>query len=244
MKDFSKDQLIDKIVKLKEENVRQANALNDILNLIMPAEKKTKPSGETKPVKQLPKKSELLKEQVALEKQYIDGTQETLNAEYTVKVGSKSSFDDLYKMAEHKFEFDNSTSTGLALLFTNLKQQKPYTRDPEWNGNIQLKTSSCIVLWRMINAYRGKGFYEAKEFLAMLQLLGPELSKTVKTIDEKNMSIKGLHTRLNEIDNILDSGDFETDLTEEEEKSILATAESVIKTEKEIEDEVNPIIEA
>jgi archaellum biogenesis protein FlaJ (TadC family) len=93
-------------------------------------------------------------------------------------------------------------------------------------------------------SYKGKGFYEAKAFLEMIQLIGPELSNAVKTIDEKNVALRGLHNRLNEIDNILDSGEFENDLTEEEEKTLLEESKNVIKTEQAIEDEVNPEVNA
>ena len=196
------------------------------------------------PAKELPKKSELLKEQIALEKQYVTESRASLEETYSVKVGSKGNFDKLCKMIEHDVEFDHSTATGIALLYSNLKQQKPFTRDDDWNGSILLKTSSCLVLWKAIMSYKGKGFYEAKAFLEMIQLIGPELSKAVKTIDDKTTALRGLHNRLNEIDNILDSGDYETDLTEEEEKELLKESESVIKTEQAIEDEVNPEIDA
>lgn len=191
-----------------------------------------------------PKKSELIKEQIALEKQYTTESNAMIEQTYSVKVGTKSSFDRLMKYIEHDAEFDHSTATGIALLFSNLKQQKPFTRDAEWNGSILLKTSSCLVLWKSLMSFKGKGFYEAKSFLETIQLIGPELSKAVNIIDEKNVALRGLHSRLNEIDNILDSGEFENDLTEEEEKALLEESASVIKTEQEIENEVNPEVNA
>lgn len=195
---------------------------------------------EQKKVVEKPKKSDLLKEMVSLEKQYTSESNAMLEQIYSVKVGSKSNFDKLVKHIEHDIEFDHSTATGIALLYSNLKQQKPFTRERDWNGTIQLKTSSCLVLWKSLMMYKGKGFFEAKAFLETIQLIGPELSKAVKTIDEKQIALRGLHDRLNEIDNILDCGEFENDLTEEEEKVILADSEAVIKTEQAIEDEVNP----
>lgn len=194
--------------------------------------------------KELPKKSELLKEQITLEQQYTNGTQEMLEEIYTVKIGSKGNFERLIKMIEHDVEFDHSTATGLALLYSNLKQQKPFTREDDWNGTLQLKTSSCMVLWKILMSFKGHGFFEAKAFLEMIQLIGPEVSEAVKVINDKTASLRGLHTRLNEIYNILDSGDCENDLTEEEEKALLAESQSVIKQEQEIEDEVNPSVEA
>ncbi len=198
----------------------------------------------TEEVVSKPKKSDLIKEQVDLEKQYTTESAAMLEQTYSVKVGTKSNFEKLIKYIEHDVEFDHSTATGIALLFSNLKQQKPFTREHDWNGSILLKTSSCLVLWKSLMSYKGKGFYEAKAFLEMIQLIGPELSNAVKTIDEKNVALRGLHNRLNEIDNILDSGEFENDLTEEEEKALLEESKNVIKTEHAIEDEVNPEVNA
>lgn len=192
---------------------------------------------------ELPKKSDLIREQIELEKQYESESVQLLEDTYSVKIGSKGNFDRLVKMVEHEFEFDYRTATGLALLYSNLKQQKPFTREDDWNGSIILKTSSCLMMWKFINTYKGKGFFEAKAFLEMIQLVGPEVSKACKTIDDKQTAVKGLHLRLNEIDNILDSGKFENDLTEEEEKALIADVKGVIKKEEEIENEVDPNVE-
>lgn len=191
----------------------------------------------------LQKKSDLIKEQIELEKQYEDGTVTMLEETYSVKIGSKGNFDRLVKMVEHDFEFNYNTATGLALLYSNLKQQKPFTREEEWNGNIFLKTSSCLMMWQFITTYKGTGFFDAKAFLEMIQFVGPELSKHVRTINDKQKSLRGLHLRLDEIDNLLDSGEYENDLTEDEEKQLVSELKDTIKKEREMEDEVNPEVE-
>lgn len=187
-----------------------------------------------------PKKSDLIKEMISLEKQYVTGSNAMLEETYNIKVNSKSNFERLIKFVEHDAIFDNQTATGVVLLYSNFKQQKPFTREKDWNGAIQLKTSSCLILWKALMSFKGKGYYEAKSFLEMIQLVGPELSNAVKTIDNKNISLRGLHSRLNEIDNIIDSNDYESDITEEEEKALREDEQNVIKTEQSIEDEVNP----
>lgn len=193
---------------------------------------------ETDPPK--PKKSELLNEQVTLENQYAEGVKSNLNSVYTVKIGSKKNFNSIMRYIEHDVEFDHATSTYVVMLYSNMKQQKPYLRDPEWNGTIQLIENSCVTLWKTLMSYKGHGVHEAESFLEMIQDLGQDLSKTIKTIREKNESVRGLHTRLNEIYNIIDSGEYENDLTEEEEKAILAKSDSIIKTEHSIEDDIRP----
>ena len=130
---------------------------------------KTKKVEDTQEVVQKPKKSELLKEQISLEKQYTDGTYAMLEETYSVKVGTKGNFDRLSKYIEHDADFDHSTAIGISLLYSNLKQQKPFTREDDWNGVIQLKTSSCLVLWKSLMTYHGKGFFEVKSFLEMIQ---------------------------------------------------------------------------
>lgn len=191
----------------------------------------------------LQKKSDLIKEQIELENQYETETVNMLEETYSVKIGSKGNFDRLVKMIEHEFEFDYNTATGLALLYSNLKQQKPFTREDEWNGCIFLKTSSCLMLWRFITTYKGKGFFDAKSFLEMIQYVGPDVSKHVHTINDKQKALRGLHLRLDEIDNLLDAGKYENDLTEDEEKKLVDELKNVIKKEREIEDEVNPEVQ-
>lgn len=189
-----------------------------------------------------PKKSDLLKEQVTLENQYAEGVKTNLNSVYTVKIGSKKNFNSLMRYIEHDAEFDHTTAAYIVMLYSNLKQQKPFLREPDWNGTIQLIENSCVTLWRLLSSYKGRGVHEGESFLELVQDLGQDLSKTVKTIREKNESVRGLHTRLNQIYNIIDSGDCENDLTEEEEKEILAKSDSIIKTEHRIAEEVNPEI--
>jgi hypothetical protein len=204
-------------------------------------EKNTKQEEVAQPK---PKKSELLKEQVTLEKQYADGFKANLNEIYTVKVGSKKNFNSILKIVEHDAEFDHSSAVALKMLHSNLKQQKQFVREDDWNGTIQLIQGSCVTLWKILMAYKGHGVFEVDHFLDVIQDLGQDLSKTIKTIDEKNESIRGLHTRLNQIYNIIDSGEYENDVTEEEEKQILAKSDMIIKKEQEIEDEVEPVVNA
>lgn len=188
----------------------------------------------------LPKKSDLLKEQVELENQYNDLSTTYLEKVYPIKIGNKSNVSKLIRFVEHDAEFDHSTATGITILYNNLKNEKDSIKGKEWDGVFKLRTASCLILWKTLMSYKGKGFFEAKEFLNMVQLVGPELSEAVKLIDADNLALRGYHSRLNEIDTILESGKYETDITEEEEKDILSKSKFLIKQEKAIEDEVNP----
>lgn len=223
------------------DNEKEKDVLENQENVVEQTENVDTTAGTD--TSERPKKSDLIREQIELEKQYESESVQMLEDTYSVKIGSKANFDKLIKMVEHEFEFDYHTATGLALLYSNLKQQKPFTREDDWNGSILLKTSSCLMMWKFISTYKGKGFFEAKAFLEMIQLIGPEVSKACNTINEKQTAVRGLHLRLDEIDNILDSGKFENDLTEEEEKALIADVKGVIKNEEKIENEVDPNVE-
>lgn len=191
--------------------------------------------------KVIQKRSELIKEQIALEKQYNEESQKIVEETYFITVGSKNAFDKIYKYIETSVEWDYTTATGVALLFTNLKQQKPFTREKDWDGKIELKTSSCLSLWKMFMSMKGRGFYEARNFLDSLMLVGPELSKTVGEIQDKQLVVRHFHDRINVIDNLLDAGEYENDITDEEAKALYGEKEeSLVKREEKLEDEVLP----
>ena len=193
--------------------------------------------------KPLPKKSELLNEQIALEKQYDSESAAMLEETYNVKFGTKGAFDKMMKYLEHDVEFDHGTATGLILLYANMRQQKQFTREKDWNGEVQLKTSSCLMLWKFLMGHKGHGFFEAKAFLETIQVVGQDISKAINTINEKQTALRGIHNRLNEIYNQLDSNSFENDLTPEQEKELLEKSKEVVKNEEEINNEVNPDVE-
>ena len=193
--------------------------------------------------KSLPKKSELLNEQIALEKQYDSESAAMLEETYNVKFGTKGAFDKMMKYLEHDVEFDHGTATGLILLYANMRQQKQFTREKDWNGEVQLKTSSCLMLWKFLMGHKGHGFFEAKAFLETIQVVGQDISKAINTINEKQTALRGNHNRLNEIYNQLDSNSFENDLTPEQEKELIEKSKEVVKNEEEINNEVNPDVE-
>lgn len=188
----------------------------------------------------LPKKSELLQEQIDLEKQYDSGSAALIEETHSVKFGTKGAYDKMVKYIEKDAEFDHSSATGLVLLYSDIKQQKPFTRETDWNGDIMLKTSSCLVLWKTMMTIKGKGFFEARAFLEAIQLLGPDLSKIVNNINDKQAALRGLHNRLNEIYNQLDAGEYENDLTPEQEAEMLQKSKQIIETEEAMKDEVAP----
>lgn len=191
----------------------------------------------------LDKKSELLQEQISLEKQYDSESSAMLSETYSVKFGSKGAFDKMLKYLEHDAEFDKGTATGLVLLYSDMRGQKPYTREADWNGEVQLKTSSCLMLWKFLMTHKGHGFFEAKSFLETIQLVGQDITKSINTINEKNAALRGIHDRLDVIYTKLDKGEFENDLTPEQEKELLEKSKDTIKTEEEIDSEVNPVVE-
>jgi hypothetical protein len=239
------NELKEKLETVQTEVNEESPNLNEQSETVPPAESEQPEKVENADGEKatLPKKSELLKEQIELEKQYDSESAAMLEDTYNVKFGTKGAFDRMMKYLEKDVEFDHSTATGLALLYSNMRQQKPFTREADWNGEVQLKTSSCLMLWKFLMAHKGHGFWEAKAFLETIQLVGQDISKSINTINEKQTALRGIHDRLNVIYNKLDSNEYENDLTEEEEKALLESSKEVIKNEEELNNEVNPSVD-
>lgn len=195
---------------------------------------------ENQEEKKLPKKSELIEEQKTLVDQYNKQAEALINKEFSVNVGNKFQFNKLCKFVEKEIKADYMTASGIVMLQSNLKQQKPYTNEDDWNGYILLNTQSCKALWKGIQQWEGKGAFDAIDFLRTLQLVGPEVAKAVNSINDEQVSMRGLHTRLDEIDGILDRGEYENDVPDEEAKEVVKEEE---EKNDEIQQEVNPQVE-
>jgi hypothetical protein len=189
------------------------------------------------PEKELQKKSELLKEQKDLVEQYNKGIEELLNKEFEVNVVNRSQFDKLCKFVEKEIKVTNMSAANVLMLHSNLKQQKPSTRVDGWNGKIIMNLTSCKALWNGFREWEGRGVFDAASFLGLVQLVGPEVSKVIAQNNKDIIPLNGLHTRLSEIDDMLDRGDYIDDMPEE--KAELVTKDSEERIE-DIKNEVDP----
>lgn len=192
--------------------------------------------GDGEPA-ELPKKSELLAEQKDLLDQYNKGIEEIMNKEFEVDVVNKSQFDKLCKFVEKDIKITNMNAANVIMLHSNLKNQKPLTRVDGWDGKIKMNIASCRALWQGFRDWDGRGVYDATSFLTLVQLVGPEVSKVLAENNKELVPLNGLHTRLSEIDDILDRGEYEDDVPEEKAETVVKDAEERIDR---IGEEVDP----
>lgn len=187
-----------------------------------------------------PKKSELVKEMKELEEQYKNLFSTFLNKEFSVVVGTRKNFNRLRKFVESQMPVSYLSCVNAELLLKNIQQQSDFTKLPDWNGEILLNTTSCQVLMRAIQEWKGNGAYEAREMLELLMTnkTWESLTRHLKTINDDQESMRGLHTRLSEIDNILENPEaYENDMPDVETESLNKQEEKVAEAVKE---ELNP----
>lgn len=187
--------------------------------------------------RELPKKSELLAEQKDLVDQYNKGIEEIMNKEFEVNVVNKSQFDKLCKFVEKDIKVTNMNAANVIMLHSNLKNQKPQTRVDGWDGKIKMNIASCRALWQGFRDWDGRGVFDATSFLTLVQLVGPEVSKVLADNNKDLIPLNGLHTRLSEIDDILDRGEYEDDVPEEKAETVVKDAEERVDK---IGEEVDP----
>lgn len=158
--------------------------------------------------KQPLKKSELLAEQQALFALNESLLKDMQEREYTIDLKTKKIFDNLLKFLEKDSPWGHTTATGLIMLYHNLREQKEFTKDQDWNGVINLRAANVTILWSMVTKMTGKGFYEAKAFVELMAVCGESLSKAVQQAHNDNAKLRETHHSLSMIDDQLAGGDF------------------------------------
>ncbi len=176
-------------------------------------------------------KSELLAEQNELFELNESLLKEMQEREYTVDLKTKKIFDSLLKFLEKDAPWGHTTATGLIMLYHNLREQKEVTKDKEWDGAIKLRSANVTIMWSMVTKMTGKGFYEAKSFVELMAVCGESLSKAVQAAHNDNAKLRENHHRLSQLDDLLASGNYVNDVTEETSSPSIA-------------DEVDPVVEA
>lgn len=180
--------------------------------------------------KQPLKKSELLAEQQALFDLNENLLKEMQEREYDVDLKTKKIFDSLLKFLEKDSPWGHTTATGLIMLYHNLREQKEFTKDQDWDGKIKLRSANVTILWSMVTKMTGKGFYEAKAFVELMAVCGESLSKAVQEAHNDNAKLRETHHSLSKIDDQLAAGDFIDDVKTDEGTSSMVN-------------EVNPVAE-
>jgi len=175
-------------------------------------------------------KSNLLAEQKDLFEANEKLLKEMQEREYTIDLKTKKIFDGLLKFLEKDAPWGHTTATGLIMLYHNLREQKEFTKSKDWDGAIKLRSASVTIMWSMVTKMTGKGFYEAKSFVELMAVCGESLSKAVQAAHADNAKLRENHHSLSIVDDLLASGDYVNDVTED-------------STSVSIANEVDPIVE-
>ncbi len=120
--------------------------------------------------------------------------------EYKIPFGTTKLYKQLMKFLEKEAEWGHTTATGLIMLYSNLKEQQPVTREKDWDGNINVRGTSVTILWQMVTSMKGKGFFAARDFVELMAAFGQELSAVVQKVHEDNQALRDNHVRMSELD--------------------------------------------
>ncbi len=170
-----------------------------------------------KPETQKEKRSDVLKEHKLLLKQNEDLLKEMQEREYIVNFKDKGVYGRFCKFLEKDCEWTHTTSAGLIMLYNNVRQEKVKTKEDDWNGDIVLRSVNVSTLWQMLTTMKGKGFYEAKQFVELMAVIGQPISEAVRQVHKDNESLRDAHEALARLDDKLDRGDLIEDVKETKE---------------------------
>jgi predicted SnoaL-like aldol condensation-catalyzing enzyme len=162
-----------------------------------------------------------MSEIVADKKEALAKNEDLLRAlqqnEYEIPVGKTKLFKQLMKFLEKDAEWGHTTATGLVMLYSNLRE-------------------SITILWQMITTMKGKGSYEARNFIELMAEMGQDLSTVVGKVHEDNQELRDNHVRLSELDAEVNHPDIILDVAIDEYNK----AEDELT---QLMDEVDPVVE-
>jgi hypothetical protein len=194
--------------------------------------------GQQELANELPprKMSEIIADKKAALKKNEDLLRALQTNEYDIPVGSAKLYKQIMKFLEKEADWGHTTATGLIMLYSNLKEQQPVTREKDWNGVIKLRGTSITIFWTMITSMKGKGFFAARDFVEMMAAFGQDLSKVVQKVHEDNQELRENHSHMASLDQEVNHPDVILDVAIDEYN----------KAEEELNqlmDEVDPVVE-
>jgi len=170
-----------------------------------------------KPETQKEKRSDVQKEHKLLMDKNEQLLKEMQEREYIVNFKDKGVYGRFCKFLEKDCEWTHTTSAGLIMLYNNVKQEKVKTKEDDWNGDIVLRSINVSTLWQMLTTMKGKGFYEARQFVELMAVIGQPISEAVKQVHTDNEALRDAHQALAVLDQKLDHGDLIEDVKETKE---------------------------
>ena len=157
--------------------------------------------------------------------------------QYDIPVGSVKLYKQIMKFLEKEADWGHTTATGLIMLYSNMKEQQPVTREKDWDGIIKLRGTSITIFWTMITSMKGKGFFAARDFVELMAAFGSDLSSVVGKVHEDNQALRENHARMSELDQevnhpevILDVAIDKYNAVEEELNQLMDEVDPVVET--------------
>jgi hypothetical protein len=157
--------------------------------------------------------------------------------EYEIPFGSTKLYKQLCKFLEKDAEWGHTTATGLVMLYSNLRENAKATQAKDWDGIIKLRGTSITILWSMVTSMKGRGFFEARNFIELMAEMGQDLSTVVGKVHTDNQALRDNHVKLSELDTevnqpdiILDVAISEYDKAEEELNKLMDEVDPVVET--------------
>jgi len=181
-----------------------------------------------------------MSEIIADKKEALKKNEDLLRAlqqnEYDIPVGSAKLYKQIMKFLEKEADWGHTTATGLIMLYSNMKEQQPVTREKDWNGVIKLRGTSITIFWTMITSMKGKGFFAARDFVEMMAAFGSDLSKVVGKVHEDNQELRDNHAHMASLDQEVNHPDVILDVAIDEYNKAEEDLNKLM-------DEVDPVVE-
>jgi len=198
--------------------------------------KEVKLNTETKDEYTPRKMSEIIEDKRACLKTNEELVRALQTNEYDIPVGSAKLYKQIMKFLEKEADWGHTTATGLIMLYSNMKEQQPITREKDWDGIIKLRGTSITIFWTMITSMKGKGFFAARDFVELMAAFGSDLSQVVGKVHEDNKALRENHARMAELDQEVNRPEVILDVPIDK----YAEAEKELT---ELMDEVDPVVE-
>ena len=194
--------------------------------------------GQQELANELPprKMSEIIADKRAALKKNEDLLRDLQTNEYDIPVGSAKLYKQIMKFLEKEADWGHTTATGLIMLYSNMKEQQPVTREKDWDGNIKLRGTSITIFWSMITSMKGKGFFAARDFVEMMAAFGSDLSKVVGKVHEDNQGLRENHALMAALDQEVNHPEVILDVAIDEYQKMEEELHELM-------DEVDPVVE-
>jgi len=183
------------------------------------------------------KLSEIIKDKQTALKKNEDLLRQLQTNQYDIPFGTVKVYKQLCKFLEKDADWGHTTATGLVMLYSNLREGAKETQVKDWNGIVKLRGTSITILWSMITSMKGKGFYEARNFIELMASMGEDLSKVVGQVHTDNQALRDNHTKLSELDTEVNHPDIILDVAIDKYNEPLEELQELMDT-------VDPVVEA